>query len=68
MNSYLKNLRTAQEQLDLTVVQELYHLIRNAYHNGNTIFLCGNGGSAAPRRQAGRGVAAGDRVPGGPDR
>ena len=47
MNSYLKNLRTAQEQLDLTVVQELYHLIRNAYHNGNTIFLCGNGGSAA---------------------
>ena len=46
-NNYKKNLSKTLEKLEVEKVKELCQLILSAWKTNNTIYLCGNGGSAA---------------------
>ncbi len=45
--SYVQNLVGTLQSLDLSKVDQAIEWLREARDNGNTIFTCGNGGSAA---------------------
>ena len=47
INNYKKNLSETLEKLDVEKVKEFCELILGAWRTNNTIYLCGNGGSAA---------------------
>ncbi len=47
INNYKKNLSETLEKLDVEKVKEFCELILSAWRTNNTIYLCGNGGSAA---------------------
>ncbi|NRA86705.1 MAG: SIS domain-containing protein [Rhizobiales bacterium] len=47
INEYLNNLKDALSNLDISDIETCANLLLSAYENGNTIFICGNGGSAA---------------------
>jgi len=46
-NNYKKNLSETLGKLEVEQVEELCQLILSAWKTNNTIYLCGNGGSAA---------------------
>ena len=46
-NSYQKKLNDLFEQIDYDIVEAIVEKIVEVYKNGNTIYVCGNGGSAA---------------------
>jgi D-sedoheptulose 7-phosphate isomerase len=46
-NNYKKNLSETLEKLEVDKVEELCQLILSAWKTNNTVYLCGNGGSAA---------------------
>ena len=47
INNYKKNLSKTLEKLEIEKVKELCESILSAWKTNNTIYLCGNGGSAA---------------------
>lgn len=44
---YRKKLDDLYDQIDFDILEKITSIIINAYKNGNTIFVAGNGGSAA---------------------
>jgi D-sedoheptulose 7-phosphate isomerase len=44
---YRKKLDELYDQIDFDILEKITSIIINAYKNGNTIFVAGNGGSAA---------------------
>lgn len=46
-SQYLSQLKTAIDLIDPSKIEEISDVIFNAYKNGNTIYLVGNGGSAS---------------------
>lgn len=46
-NSYQQKLNNLFEQIDYDVLTEIFEMIVEAYKNENTIYVAGNGGSAA---------------------
>jgi D-sedoheptulose 7-phosphate isomerase len=47
ITKYLESLKNTLEQLNLNTVNELLNVLRKAYEDEKTIFIMGNGGSAA---------------------
>lgn len=46
-NAYQQKLNDLFNQIDYDVVESIVEKIVEVYKNGNTIYVCGNGGSAA---------------------
>ena len=54
IEEYVNDLKQALDNLDFEKVEKISNLVNVAIKNGNNIFLCGNGGSAAnPSHSAG---------------
>ena len=47
INNYKINLSKTLEKLEIEKVKELCELILSIWKSNNTIYICGNGGSAA---------------------
>ncbi|BAO75043.1 SIS domain-containing protein [Winogradskyella sp. PG-2] len=47
IKSYLENLTETLNNLDIDAIENCANVLLKAYENGNHIFICGNGGSAA---------------------
>lgn len=46
INSYLKELKYCIDRLDIKKIEEVVAVLMNAYSEGKTVFIVGNGGSA----------------------
>lgn len=47
IRQYLDTLRSVLDELPIEAVEKVIEVLERAYQIGNTIFLCGNGGSAS---------------------
>jgi D-sedoheptulose 7-phosphate isomerase len=47
ITDYLDTLRRVLDELSVDAIENVTAVLERVYHNGGTIFICGNGGSAA---------------------
>jgi D-sedoheptulose 7-phosphate isomerase len=47
ITNYLDTLRGILNELSVDAIEKVIAVLEQVYHNGGTIFICGNGGSAA---------------------
>jgi D-sedoheptulose 7-phosphate isomerase len=46
-SSYFKNIQAAQASVNVDLLTAAYNILNEAYSRGATLYVCGNGGSAA---------------------
>lgn len=46
-SSYFKNIQAAQASVNMDMLTAAYNILNEAYNRGSTLYVCGNGGSAA---------------------